>query len=560
MTGGRRWLAVTAAVATGGVLLVGPPAAADQTYWVPVTDRLVVHGRGFGHGHGMSQYGAQAAARRGKTYEQILGFYYPGTGWGRARGRLRVLITADTSSDVRVAPRRGLSVRSLKAHTTFRLPDRTRIKQWRIKPKPGGASAVQFRARRSWHRWRVFRGDSEFFAPGPIKLWVPGGASETGHRYRGRLRSASPYDGAANRDTVNVVRVDDYVRGVLPYEMPSSWAPPALRAQAVAARTYAAWQRAQNRNRYFQICDTAACQVYGGVRAERRSTNRAVRATSRRILLYQGKSAFTQFSASSGGWTAAGGVPYLRAKKDRYDDWKGNPYHRWKRRIDVSRLEAAYPRLGGLLSVRVTQRNGVGKWGGRVEQVVLVGKSGKVWMSGDDFRWTFGLRSTWFSIAPTPIIRRWKKLGGASSRLGRITTAEFTVSDGAARCFEGGRIYWSKSTGAKELWGPVLRRYRQFGGPGSQLGFPETGILRAVGDGRKASLEHGRIFYKRAPGAHVLYGPILRKFEDVGQVTSRLGYPKTNIFDIRGGRRAKFQHGNITWDRSTHQTTVHYRN
>ena len=559
VTHARRWLAGGLSLATVGALLVGSPAAADQTYWVPVTERLVVNGRGFGHGHGMSQYGAQGAALAGKTYEQILGFYYPGTGWGRARGKVRVLITGDTSSDVRVSPRRGLSVRNLAGRNNLRLPERTSIKRWRIKPKQPG-SAVQFRAHGGWHRWRVFGGDSEFFAPGPIRLWVPSGDSEVAHRYRGRLRSASPYAGSAKRDTVNVVMVDSYVRGVVPNEMPSSWAGHALRAQAVAARTYAAWQRAQDRDRYYQICDTSACQVYGGVAAERRSTNRAVRATSRRILLHQGRAAFTQFSTSSGGWTAAGGPPYLPAKQDPYDAWGGNPYHRWKQRIDVSRLEAAYPGLGGLVSVRVTRRSGVGMWGGRVDQVVLVGKSARVWMSGDDFRWTFGLPSTWFSIAPTPIIRRWERLGRGNSRLGGVATPEFAVSVGSAQAFDNGRIYWSARTGAKELWGPVLHRYRSFGGPVSKLGFPETGMLRAVGRGRKASFQHGRIFYKRAPGAHVLYGPILAKYEDIGQVTSALGYPKTNVFDIKSGRRAKFQHGSITWDRSTHTTTVHHSN
>ena len=136
--------------------------------------------------------------------------------------------------------------------------------------------------------------------------------------------------------------------------MPASWDAAALRAQAVAARTYAAWLRAQNPRRYYQICDTTSCQVYGGVTAEQTSSNDAVTATAGKILTYQGKPAFTQFSSSSGGWTSKGSVPYLPAKKDPYDNIAMNANHSWKVVVSARSLERSHPEIGTLLDLRVT--------------------------------------------------------------------------------------------------------------------------------------------------------------------------------------------------------------
>ena len=398
----RCFAAVTAAafVTSGLAVVAAGTAAADTTFRVPANDRLQLRGRGYGHGNGMSQYGAQGAAMQGRSYRQILAFYYPGTKMSRAGGKVRVLVSADSSPDVVVSPRPGLAVRSLSGKATTVLPQRAGATRWRIAPRARGRSTVQFRASGSWHRWRRLAGEAEFLANGrPIQLWVPSGGQLVSRTYRGRLRLASPSPGATTRDTVNVVRMNHYLRGVVPSEMPASWHPQALRAQAVAARTYAVWLRAQNRSRYYQLCDTTTCQVYGGVASEQPATNAAVAGTGRAILRYQGAPALTQFSSSSGGWTASGGTPYLRARPDPFDGWRGNPYHRWRQRIAASAITSAYPALGRLKAVRIVARTGDGRLGGRVEQLVLVGRRSTAKLSGDDFRWQFGLRSTWFTIA-----------------------------------------------------------------------------------------------------------------------------------------------------------------
>ncbi len=550
-------LLAAAVVAPVVVVVTAAGASADRTYYVPVTKTWTINGRGYGHGRGMSQYGAQGAALQGLSYEQILSFYYPSTAFARVQGRVRVLISADWSSDLQVRPDRGLGVRDLRDGADWRLPVRDRIDRWRLTPVPDGTTAVQFHDGSGWHRWEppdgrtTFQSDGEFYARGPLTLLIPGGSDVVGTRYRGVLRSVRPYAGAVARDTVNLLPVDKYVQGVLPYEMPASWKTPALRSQAVAARSYAAWERSQNPDRYYQICDTTACQVYGGVRAEERTTNLAVQATARRILTYRGEPAFTQFSASSGGWTAAGNTAYLPAKRDRYDNYAENSVHKWTVKVNAGSLENAFPEIGRLIDVRITRRDGNGAWNGRVGQVVLDGTSGTAYMTGEDFRWHFGLRSTWFNIEPTPIIERWRSIGGANSSVGTPVSGEYAVDNGSAQKFTQGRVYWSRYTGARELIGPILSAYRQWGGPASNLRWPQTGVMKAPDYGHKARFVRGMIYSTPRTGAHVLYGRILDRWSKAGAADSWLGYPTTDVFEITGGLRARFEHGRISWDRSS---------
>jgi SpoIID/LytB domain protein len=415
---------------------------------------------------------------------------------------------------------------------------------------------IAFRTNR-WHRFRPegkaeLAGDGQLSADGALTLWTPSGP----RKYRGALRAASPTAGATYRNTVNVLSMDDYVKGVVPYEMPASWSPEAVKAQAVAARTYATWSRNQYRHRYYQICDTSACQVYGGASGEDPRSNAAVDATRRQILTYGGKPAFTQFSSSDGGWTSDGGQPYLPAQADPYDGWSGNPVHDWTLTIDAGRLESAYPALGRLRRVLVVQRDGNGDWQGRVESMVLDGTKADVRISGDTFRWEFGLRSDWFSIQPTPIISRWTRIGGDHSELGAVRSAEYPVDNGSAQAFDGGRIYYSSSTGARELYGPILARYRKLGGPGSTLGLP-TSPVRARGTGFRAMFENGAIYSEPSVGTVALSGPILDAYRAAGGVRrSGLGWPTEGNCTTRRGARANFQDGYIVWVERRQSTRV----
>ena len=172
------------ALATGALLLpVLPawPAAAAQaeprrqveTWATPGSVAITVTGHGFGHGHGLSQYGALGAAQQGLTWQQISEFYYPGTTWGAIKGRVRVLITADTGRDVQVVAERGLRVASLARGRTWRLPQ-LGARKWRLLGK-GEDTAVQYTKGGRWRSWKRVPGEAEVSAPDRrLTLVLPG--------------------------------------------------------------------------------------------------------------------------------------------------------------------------------------------------------------------------------------------------------------------------------------------------------------------------------------------------------------------------------------------------
>ncbi|MCL2615050.1 MAG: SpoIID/LytB domain-containing protein, partial [Nocardioidaceae bacterium] len=360
-------LALTAALALAGAGAVAPSYASQSgssgsttggtghTAARTAATSVRLEGRGYGHGHGMSQYGAQGAARQGRSYRQIIAFYYPHTAWGTAAGSVSVQISENTSNDVVVGARTGLTLHSLVTKRTWHLAH-SGARRWRIVPADKGADSQLQVLVNSWQKVRTVKGPAEFGAGGaPVRLYFKGGS----RTYHGTLRSA----GGTKRDTVNVLSLETYLHGVVPQEMPASWDPAAVRSQAVAARTYAAYERSHPISKHYQICDTASCQVYGGASAEAAASNAAVKATAHQVRLSGGKPAFAQFSASNGGWTAAGGFPYLPAKKDPYDPWSGNPYRDWHVTIRATAIDKAYPSIGAFQRLAFVKRDGHGSWG-----------------------------------------------------------------------------------------------------------------------------------------------------------------------------------------------------
>jgi stage II sporulation protein D len=386
-----RLLAV-AGVAPLLLTTLASPATAVDSWVVPRKAWITIKGHGYGHGHGMSQYGAEGAARQGLTYRQIAKFYYPGTTWGTAGGRVRVQISADTSDDLVVLARDGLRVRDLGTGTVTPLPDNGATR-WRIRWF-NGQNRVAYYGAGAWRAWRALESEGAFSAGGaPVTLVTPSG----NRAYRGQLSAEAPTTGSRARNTINTLTLDNYLKGVVPLEMPATWSPAAVRAQAVAARTYAAQQRID----LGTLCDTTSCQVYGGFDREHAASNAAVKGTAHQVLLYQGAPAFTQFSSSSGGWTSAGSKPYLPAKADPYDGWAGNPVHSWSVRVTDTLIESKWPAIGNLTRITVLQRDGHGEWGGRVQSVRLIGGQGRVTLSGDTLRSLLGLRSTWVTFGAT---------------------------------------------------------------------------------------------------------------------------------------------------------------
>ncbi len=363
-----------------------------ETWSTPGSTAITLTGHGFGHGHGLSQYGALGAAGKGLTWQQIVEFYYPGTSWGRVGGKVRVLITADTGRDVQVVAARGLKVTSLARKRTWRLPS-VAAKKWRL-IAAGGDTAVQFTKGRAWKTWKKVPGEAEFSAVrGVLTLVLPGERRD----YRGTLQSVAPRQG--KRQTVNRLSMEAYLRGVVPEEVPALWAPAAVSAQSVAARTYAAFERSHPPAGHYDLCDTTQCQVYGGVDVEHPAATAAIRATAKQGLFYGGRPAFTQFSASNGGFSSAGSMPYLVAQPDPYDGLANPKYSTWTTTIDDTQVEKHWPAIGDLQSIEVTARDGNGDWGGRVTDMAFIGSTGTARVDGDTVRSYFALNSDWFTFS-----------------------------------------------------------------------------------------------------------------------------------------------------------------
>ena len=376
-------------------------------------------GHGWGHGRGMSQWGARQAAAQGVREPQITSFYYPGTTRASgARATVRVLLTADTGSDVIVRPEAGLRVQyrgQSGARRSAVLPATVNgctVAWWRALAT-GADVALEALCGQSWTRWRS---TAQVDGNSPVVFSAADGVVDVARRqssgfdrraYRGAIEASR--SGGSLR-VVNAVDLEAYLRSVVPNEMPSSWPQEALRAQAVAARTYALRESA-DRAGYFDVYDTTASQVYPGARAydsswrtvrtyEAARADAAVAATSGVYLRDGGRPAFTQFSSSNGGVTAAGTQPYLTRQADGWDRAATeNARLNWTDSVSAGSLERAYPRIGRLLRIRVMDREGLGDWGGRILTMRLEGASGSVTIAGDSrVRAALGTNSSYLTF------------------------------------------------------------------------------------------------------------------------------------------------------------------
>ncbi|HET9125643.1 MAG TPA: SpoIID/LytB domain-containing protein [Solirubrobacteraceae bacterium] len=333
---------------------------------------LIIEGGGDGHGVGMSQYGAEGYALHGASAAEILAHYYRGTALGHA----------DPASTVRVLIGTGRASFSGAA----------RAGDVRLTP------SSTYRVTASGLGLRILgpSGRTVATAQGTLTVTGPGPLSTAGRRYRGALSfSASPTGGV---QTVNAVGLDDYVRGVVSEEMDASWAPAALEAQAIAARTYALTTSVDGSG--YSLYDDTRSQMYGGVSAETATTDAAVTATSGQIVTYAGRPAVTYFFASSGGetesiqnvWPAATPEPWLVGVPDPYDAAAGDPYHHWTVRFSMA---AADRRLGSLVRGRllriIVTHHGVSP---RVITAQVIGTRGVSTVTGGELAQAFGLLST----------------------------------------------------------------------------------------------------------------------------------------------------------------------
>ena len=421
------------------------PAAIDAPT-ARAGDTITLDGHGYGHGIGLSQYGALGyAVNFGWSASQILDHYYGGTVSSTVPASdITVRISALDNQQTAVVHDKGLAV------VDGYVPAAGQPPTWRSLV----AREVTEGHYRVWGRsdgnvcpgagdnlddpaagWTLviadqptsvtFRPQADTSASSDLSdlLGLCEPATGRVRYYRGALRAINNSTGA-NR-TVNQVTLEQYLRSVVGGEVSTGWAAlgngagaQALQAQAVAARSYGL---AENKESIAKTCDNT-CQTYRGaayragvtgsfVAQEFAQTDAAVVATAGMVRRYgsaAGAIAYTMFSSSSGGFTAQNPFGFTPVV-DEGDAVAGNAGHTWSKTIDSAAVEQAYPTIGTYVGITVTSREGNGEWGGRVLTMNIAGTSATVTVTGAAFRSTFGLKSNWFQVrgamddpGPTP--------------------------------------------------------------------------------------------------------------------------------------------------------------
>lgn len=385
-----RLLLAAATIATLGVPRVA--LGASSTLYT-------ISGRGFGHGIGMSQYGAEGYARRGWSYRSILAHYYTGTTLGTA-----------SNMTLRVLLRDGASLITVTSSRRFSLYDERRRRRTYL--AAGNVLVITPRSG-AFRVTNLTTGRRVGYYVGPLRI-MPGSAFvrmlSTNANGRGRLS----YRGwlrllmrSSRLRVVNYVPLESYLRGVVPKEMPASWNANALRAQSVAARSYAIANRRTSGD--FDLYATTASQYYGAVPAERSATTRAITATKGIVLRYRGGIIPAYFHSSSGGMTednenvwSGSALAWARGVSDPYDTI--SPYHAWPEnpiRLTPATLDA---RLGSLVKGRLWAAIVTGRGTSpRATRLKIGGSGGARYVSGSTVRSRLGLRSTWFLVRAVSI-------------------------------------------------------------------------------------------------------------------------------------------------------------
>jgi len=333
----------------------------------------VVNGAGFGHGVGLSAYGAYGYGKNGLGYRQILAHYYRGTQVTTiARApTVRVLLSIDPG-DVGFTKATAACGRKLSPAGSYRA-------------HRNGSSVTLL----SSSGKRLAACGSRLHADSSGQIEITGAGP-----YRGALEVVPTKSAAGSLNVINALNVNNYVRGSVPGEVPPSWPAATLRTFAVAARSIALSTDVGGNG--FDLYSDTRTQVYGGVALETARTDSAVAATRNQVVTYKGEIAQATYFSSSGGQTESGflgapDVPYLQSVKDPYDYY--SPLHRWTFRFSQAEMNAKLgPYLNGSLrEIRVTQRGD----SPRIDYAKLIGTGGTTTIRGDTLQYALGLYDRW---------------------------------------------------------------------------------------------------------------------------------------------------------------------
>jgi SpoIID/LytB domain protein len=478
-----RRLALVVGVLAGLLALAAPAAAATPVAGPVVAAQapfVALEGHGYGHGRGMGQYGALGyALGYGWSYQQILGYYYGGTQSGQAPAGsiMTVDMTERDGQPTIVAQEDGLMTLSPSGGVTCAANTpcsvmlvRTAADTWSVYQGTGCNGGTK--------GWTV---TAQNVSAPSITVTATAGATNDRDQMLQLCRddgiqwlrgNITAVDTGSSQATVNDVPLDAYVQGVVPNESPDVWGglgngagEQALMAQAVAARSYA---MADSYAPYAKTCDTTVCQVYGGRAFQTQDgiftdlegtpafqySDNAVAATAGQVRLWTsagsgptGSIALTEFSSSTGGYTAGGAFP---AVPDLGDSTASNPNHTWTTDVPSSAIQSAFGQsaagqsLGTLESIQITGRNGLGDLGGRVTAMTLQFAGGSVQTTGSQFAGALGLKSNWFTVTAQPV----QPGPTPTTPTAPATGYQVLTADGNVYSFEGAPSYGSLNAAA----------------------------------------------------------------------------------------------------------------
>ena len=461
-------------------------------------------GGGFGHGVGLSQWGAFGLAKKGWGPTKILRHFYSGTRVARRGGpnnlRIGLVQGADAvrlqaesgKVELRLGDPRGDVVATIPSGETWRV--RAAGNDYGI--VDGGGSTVDTVGGPSNPLYAVY-------APLNSRVRIP----EAGHAYNRGSIGFDLYACAARECAMRLVLTVDaeaYLYGL--GEVPSSWPTPAMKAQAVAARTYAFTKASTSQHRAECDCAlyaTSFDQVYAGWDKEGGPDGdrwvAAVRRTKGDVVVDGGQTIQAFYMSSSGGYTENnenvwGGSPtsYLRGVCDPGDYTASNPNAVWRETFSPSQVTH---QLGLGVGTVTGFRNIDRGVSGRIVTCTVEGATGTASISGSKLRSALGLPDDRLWINDdrrvTGAIR--DKYDALRCSPGLPTSKEVAMAGGSRQRFKRGTIFRSNATGAHLLKGPVLEHYLSHGGPGGSLGFPTTDVRRLANGNLQARFERGVI-------------------------------------------------------------------
>jgi stage II sporulation protein D len=323
------------AAACAALLAAAVPAQASTLY--------TILGHGYGHGIGMSQYGTLGYALHGYSDDRILAHYFSNTTPGMAPSGVVERVLLESNRTVSVSASASITFSDEGSSISQTLP--AGAYRVRYGTTPGRLQVVDASTNKILIKNIV--GPLQVHPSSqPLQLNDSAGIGFTGDHWNGWFRII---ESGSSLLCVDNVQMENYVAGVVPNEMPSSWPAQALRTQAVATRSYAFATRRPGSD--FDAYSDTRSQVYGPIERMASSASQAVADTAHQVVMYGGTIATTFFSSSSGGrtsseqasWGSSTGQPYLIPVSDPYDNAGGaNPYHTWRlaphTRIGLARL------------------------------------------------------------------------------------------------------------------------------------------------------------------------------------------------------------------------------